>query len=357
MWILWILQPVAVFAQAFPEQFVPPDARSAALGGAFAAVASGPNAAWWNPGALLAGPNIYVTPFSYTEPFPLIEQTGGDQWKVGVGAASAVGAVGVGAHYDVLRLELSSIKATTQIARVAAGYDLTRLWSGTGGRVRCGLGLSGKLFHSSFKTDDGLPGAGSSSGSTVDMDVGTRFSYRNRDAGTGSDPLYAVHVGVVSRNTFDRQIRFGDGPEGPIGGGLVAAVAVQSGFAHDPKVGYLFQTLLTYEEDWYRKYRETYVGAASFEYDSGFFDYARPAHHVGAEAVFAERLALRTGHIDDPALDIHDWSWGIGAGTRMSPAPDGARKGLIFNYARVPGQIFGGEKRVDHFEISGWIAR
>jgi len=298
-------------------------------------------------------------PFSYTEPFSFLAKNGVDQWKYSVGASVAGQLAGYGLHYDVFRYQLVDNQGaeignkTDQVVRLAAGTDIAGLVTGRNGRFHCGVGTAAKLLHGSVSENTILLGGGSS-GTTIDFDVGTALLYVLRGASASdstprasSAPYAAVRAGIVVRNVFDRGIQFAeDGATLPIGGGLATAVAFEyAPFPHS-RVGQLLRGNVSWQGDWHRQYQKLASGA----YDSAFFEYTDPIHRIGAELILFDHVAVRGGHVDDNDLDLRAWCWGLGvAGSVLRSL------GVVVNYARVPGQEFQGEERVDHFEVSGRI--
>lgn len=65
---------------------IEPDARSNGMGGAFTAVAEGPAAVWWNPGALAFIQGIEVSPFSRRQLLPGIAE---GMWIYSIGASAS----------------------------------------------------------------------------------------------------------------------------------------------------------------------------------------------------------------------------------------------------------------------------
>ncbi|MBZ0269698.1 hypothetical protein K8I85_16220, partial [bacterium] len=131
--------------------------------------------------------------------------------------------------------------------------------------------------------------------------------------------------------------------------GLAAGLAVECALRDISRFGYLLRGHVSFEEEWHRDYDHV-------ERESGFLDYLDPIHRLGAEALLLETFAVRVGHVDDSRLDIHDWSWGIGVGTEMFLPPEHRKFGLAFDYADRPGSFVGGDERVSHYGVSGWLA-
>lgn len=364
--LLPLLLPTPAHAQGsegtFLSQFNVPDARSAGMGGAFTAVAEGPSAAWWNPGALPFGSTASVMPFSYTQPFPVLELLGDDHWQVSFGGAGHRGAVGAGIHYGHLRYKSGdprvSLTWREQIFRVGAGVDLAQLVAGEGSAVRCGVGATAKLLRKSFQgmgdNGSGMLTEFDTAGNTIDMDLGGLLVYSIDLPGPApADPkggvsTLAFRTGVAARNVFDRKLEI-DADAGPLGGGLAAGLAVECALVDLPRYGYLLRGQVSFEEEWRRKYDHP-------DEESGFLEYRSPIGRIGAEALFLDTFGVRVGHIDDARLDVHDWTWGVRVGTEMFTPPDRRRFGVAFDYADLPGYIVGGDERVSHYGVSGWFA-
>src|SRR5512145_2853578 len=88
------------------SQWFPPDARSQGFGRAFTAVADGPAAVWWNPGALAIEQGASVSPYAE---FPILPAAEGlVLWSFS--ARGAWEGIGLGAHLS--RLEHREFTAT-----------------------------------------------------------------------------------------------------------------------------------------------------------------------------------------------------------------------------------------------------
>ncbi|MBZ0171927.1 MAG: hypothetical protein K8E66_06070, partial [Phycisphaerales bacterium] len=235
--VVILLVPMPAHSQslsaAFEAQFFAPDARSAAMGGAFTAIAEGPNATWWNPGALAFGKPVAVMPFSYTKPFPLLEMIGADHSKVSFGVTGHRRSVGVGIHYDHFRSRMDTPLDQQdwgqQFVRLGAGVDIASLVAGEGSPIRCGIGASAKLLRVTLSggatNTSGQRVSFDDSDSVVDLDLGGLFVYsidlsrpRPRES-AGRASYLAFRSGMEVRNVFDRKLKGSIGGEGAAIGG------------------------------------------------------------------------------------------------------------------------------------------
>ncbi len=304
------------------SQWVTPDARSLGMGRAFTAIAEGPTAVWWNPGALGFTEGIYMSPLSY---YQLVPGLADDIWFWPFGATVGRDGIGLGAYVGYLDwgesvitneagLELGMSYPYEYTAILGVGADLDRLLDFGSERTRFGVGVSGKLFHVDFDLPPGSPPDwGPGTGSSWDLDVGFLGSYtvptdsdtlggaNSTSSGRAPDGYVRFRGGMVIHNLLDRRIDYGD-PSGsaPLGQSLRLGGAVETGFgqwSELPKLGNLFH------------------GALSFDIERRLTDLdKRTIYHAGIEGSILSILTLRLGRIEDNESHISDFTYGAGLG-------------------------------------------
>jgi hypothetical protein len=246
------LVPAAWGYDSSPEvQDMIPDARAAALGGAFTSQAEGSGAVWWNPGGLGLMRDWWATPFSQSP----TRSDFGLKFKA-YGVCGPVGRGGAAVHFGRWEGRESGDPHWTQSAlRFGYGVDLAELIRHReNSRLQWGVGASVKRLSLHY------PGAARPSWENLsawDADLGTLARLERPlpgipalaivdGHGSAQPSFIAARAGLMLRNALNRKI----GPnKSPLGQELHSAVGLETGLIPTPPFGHLLQALATIEVD------------------------------------------------------------------------------------------------------------
>jgi hypothetical protein len=345
-----------------------PDARSRGMGGAYTAIAEGPTATWWNPGALGTMETLAFMPIAFGY---LVPNLTNDIWLYSGGAAGNWNGLGFGLEFRKLSYGESQATDETGIVirdfssqetsvKIGAGVDVLRLLrggepAGPGALgPKWGVGVSLKRFRSELSPAIGELEEGT--GTAWDMDFGTIGSYRfplGVAPGDGRPSYWGVRAGVTFRNILDGRLQFTDnGAENPLGGGPRAGLAVEGAFLDWPPLGYAVSGAVSIEREWFREYDFDPFGSGPAQPESKPFRYSENVvDRFGAQASFLGIATGRVGYVEDKAADITDWTAGGGVGLEMDT--ESVRFGGQFDFALYPQPT--GFDHVKTFELHGWI--
>jgi hypothetical protein len=314
-------------------QFLPPDARSRGLGGAYVAIADDALATFWNPGALGLVSGKSLLPFAWTRPLP---QEGDDGWQYTGAVAFGSDGFGGGLHVSYLSHGERSVGGPSPvtwtpsewIAHFGFGIDLARIWLHGLEPLRWGVGGSLKLVRS--YRFPAYEGASELSATMFDMDVGTLLALRLplRDAPPDARPSHLeLRAGATVRNVKDHQFNYGDGgTKEPLGGGPRIGAAAELALFDQGTLGHWIRATGSYDLEYFREYRNTAAAPDPPQLESGWFEYADPIRHAGVEVEVLGILAGRVGHVDGPGgFSGNTVGAGIGAGRTFRARLDWAR--------------------------------
>ena len=243
--------PAAADPPGFAFLEVPGGARAAALGGAYASLARGAEAAFWNPaglgqfegtqltathtetydhlrndqaaiaGRLFGGGLVGSVRALYSEPIPERDDLGNEigsfgshdlEFLVGYGQHRANG-VSWGLSTQVVRERIADLGATTWAMNGGATYDIRDLALLPDGRVSLSFHNVGRNAHYNFNGEDGAPvklptavQAGLSIGHTVFQNLTARLALEGRST-NGRPPILAV--GGELDSALGAALRFG----------------------------------------------------------------------------------------------------------------------------------------------------
>ncbi|MBU1701309.1 MAG: hypothetical protein KJ970_16780 [Candidatus Eisenbacteria bacterium] len=340
------------------SQFITPDARSQGMGRAFTAIAEGPSANWWNPGALGISRSFYFSPWSAAR---LVPDLADDVWMRTFGLTGHYRGIGLGAHVAYLSYgespivdgyghAVGSFDSWEVVALLGAGIDVIQLMNPEQKNIRWGIG--GNLKY--FDLDLAPAGAGGVEGpatcSTWDMDLGTLMVLRlpldvgadgnQSRSSAGTPPSFiGIRGGYMLKNVLDHTLKFpSEDMRYPLMRFDRLGLAFELGFMHMPPLGYLIRwNVLTL--DWENVY-----------FDGSYYN--RAIDYRGTELTILGIFTVRHGYIDDKEGEVTDDTWGLGFGVDRSTEKF-SRIGGRFDYASVPQAE--GLDRVSHYTLSFWI--
>jgi hypothetical protein len=345
----WISPAAAQLRLSFlPAMGIVPDARSLGMGCAFTAVAEGPSAAWWNPGAL-----GIPSPWSVQ----VATDIGKSSWigsdDLGVYALSAqFRGTGVAAHVVTLGEEdafgFNQRRKRDSLVHVGAGTDLAgRIGLGSPGRIRWGVGGAVKRYAISFRPGE-FQTSQRSRASGIDADAGSLLAIRvplGRDRGADlfaprgpTVPFAGLRAGAVLRGVFGSKVDLTTSPGGEtlLDREMWTGVAVEAGTAGWKRLGPVVAGTVSAEMK----------GDLENDGDS-------PTRCLGVEVRILDLLSLRYGETRDERWDFKGISRGVGLRIGLP-----WRAGIRLDWARasVPHWIYWPEMgRGDLRQFSGSI--
>jgi hypothetical protein len=311
-----------------------PDARSNGMGGAFTAVAEGPAAVWWNPGALAFGQGIQVSPFSRRQ---LLPELNADTWIYSIGASASSEGVGCGVHYSYLSYGESELingdmfESTEYTLQAGGGIDLVPILTrsrSTSERIRWGLGTSWRYSHSHFASSNPDPsGAPVVDGSGWDMDLGSlfilRFPFEPRTR-PGTRNWFGIRAGAHWSSIFHRDQEFDNDRTSPLARSIRVGGGIDSALFATTLEDALLRVLLCIEHE---DFLGEHAGGDRIFHYGGEIEVSplrRGAARLG--------IALRFGAIDNEDGGIEDSTAGFGLRLRPGQAPLHA----AFDFATIP---------------------
>jgi hypothetical protein len=304
---------VSTFAYRWDDY--PPDARSAAMGGAFVAVAEGPAGLWWNPAA---SSRTHRLEFNYvwldqSRPYlsynTLAAAVGWRNIRLGF-YQGRFGSSPPQVHPSFWPTSNGESVQVRQFLRLyGASVDLAP-WLGLQTESwQWSVGANLRTYLTTFK-----PADLASQGSVEDLDLGTIVRWRDQLGGRG---WYGLRLGGSLRNAFKNVPSF-DGAVAPVRQELRLGIALEGGLASHPRWGHRFAWLLSYMRSEY-----LVTGWVS----------DRDSDRVGLELLFGSLIALRGGYNSVPWREASFWSYGFGL---IFEKPQGGLPiGLTFDYTRA----------------------
>ncbi|MBU1701505.1 MAG: hypothetical protein KJ970_17835 [Candidatus Eisenbacteria bacterium] len=316
-------------------RFIPTDARAAAMGTAYTALAEGTSGAYWNMGALGISPQYSGLAVSDNDYL-----TGEDSELYSIDSYSGFEGFGVGLHMTQYKFE-SAIRTvdhpegdgtytvSEKIGLLGAGLNMRKLIPRLSQTMEWGVGI-GLVF-----VDGGMS---QSDYSNWDLDFGTQFIVDLPLAGPSAlagSPL-SFRFGWTLRNATKGTLKQ-ENKDFKLGRRDRAGLALEVKIAEDPQFGPLFEAVLAGER------RKVFFGAYQGE-DS--------IDQFGIEIRGAGIVSFRKGIIFDEnnmGYDIDSWGIGIGLkpGNRISP-----NMGAQLDYTEVDYKVLG---ETEQFTVSGWI--
>jgi hypothetical protein len=327
------------------------------MGQAFTAVAEGPSAVWWNPGALGLLDGVWAMPYGKRE--LLSDEASQHSFGLSCGRQDRGAAI----HLDHVRYDptdildvngssLGTFRPWEYTARVGGGLDLARyLRPDHPGRLRLGAGLA--LKYARVKFGEGRRFGMSGTGTGWGIDLGALAVYRRPWTSGGPAPsetalresgFYGLRAGIAAPNLIQRQVHW-DGVDStdPLGREVrlgVAAEAALPSLPRSTRLGSPLHFLVSVDGRW------------------GLEEYDRtPIWHAGVEGRLFEFVSARTGYVRDRRGDIEDWTSGLGIGMEATLPPSSRYGGLgwRFDYASIPVAESLGDLRLHQYTLSGWL--
>lgn len=288
------------------SQQIVPDARSHGMGEAFTAIAEGPAATFWNPGALGFGRSsstLELSPFSHHRLYSnifysanfVVQQHGfgfgGNFNYVNYGVSDFASAGtpesseytfhgGLGANVsDVLRPTWNAIPLRS------GRYELN---------LDVGLGVVLNVFHVDFAPGVVIPFSGGR-GTSADLDFGMLWVARVQPADSRNvHPGYVgIRFGGVVSKMFDRDIEYGEGNSDPLGRSFRFGLAGEAAGGGNSRWGHAVELRLALDVD-------GYFGALD----------SNPGYYFGTELELLNLVSARMGRIG--SLDETVYGFGIG---------------------------------------------
>jgi hypothetical protein len=360
--VLWFGAPAVAGGQSldplgFPLDAYrfPPDARSQGMAEAYSAVAEGPAATWWNPGALALQEGVWLNPLTRAQ---LLEEIADDIVFYSFGGTVAIGPVGLGFHMNRIGLGttevvdfsgnvVQEIEGSDASYHLGAGTDLLGLFSRGESQARLGVGAAVKVTDRRVALRARYPGGGgeqfSRAATSWDADLGALFRYRWSFRGGRGGPrmMLGIRGAVVAANLRNARRELYQRTD-YLDQELRTSVGLEYRGAEMPDLGHALLLLVTAEH-------RAYFGdgeIATLENDT--------STHVGFELTAFFLLTLRGGYVDsvgdvDP---IQDWSRGFGLGGDFGlfgwPG-----KGARFDMTSIPQAT--GLSRVNQYSVTVWF--
>ena len=319
------------------SQNLVPNARAQGMGRAFTAIAEGPNAAWWNPGALGMQPSLWMSPWSTAH---LVPDLADDVHVHSYGVAGSYRGFGAGFHYT--DLDYGESEAVTEDGQVVGSFvstEYTRLFgvgvealeliTGRTQDLQVGLGANFKWFWVDLAPDWALPEHLAGKADATDIDLGMLVTYRIDleslgDADWKHDSYLRFRFGAAKKNAHDNRL---DYDQQTISDPLVVrdhvGFAVEGSFGRLEPLGPVIQGFLAFDN----------LSVDHFTF--GRRD--RDIQHYGAEVKVLNVVALRYGRIEDKDGQIQDYTIGFGLAFAAEP-PDGVLGQIHvgYDFASVP---------------------
>lgn len=339
------------------SQLIVPNARAQGMGRAFTAIAEGPSAAWWNPGALAFPRLLSGSPFSISK---LVPDLADDVWFYSVGGAvqfPGIGA-GLGGHLSYLTYgesvatnqegdELGTFRSWEYMLLMGGALDIGRYLFGSE-NVYWGVGGNVKFFKVRLAPSsiNGVPllDGESGSGTAGDGDLGTlvvvRFPLDVDEPESPAGPSYfGIRGGYTLKNVLDQEIAYIDEDQAdPLGRRAIVGLAFEAAYLQFPPFGHAVKGVFSVQSDGFL-----------FKIHEG----ERAIHSLGAEVSILGIVTPRIGYIYDEDGDIKDFTLGLGLGVDLWDVFT-HRFGGRFDIARVPQA-----EELDHvwhFSFSAWIS-
>ncbi|MCK4546181.1 MAG: hypothetical protein KAW17_01955 [Candidatus Eisenbacteria sp.] len=319
----------------------PPDARSQGMGRAFTAIAEGPAAVFWNPGALGLPQPQSLLPFSRAELGPGVS---GDVVLYSFGGTGRWKGIGAGALLNRLSYGESECGGSDYTLRLGGGLNLASFIAPAQERFRWGVGASFKRIKMDNSYEGSFTECTEFAPSGWDIDLGTLLTYHSYQRPSSGDThglqsYVGMRAGAVVGNLLKNEIEIVEGADPwPLSRVLRLGFAFEGAFRDSPPFGHAVRAVLSVER------KVIYI-------DAGDCD-ERTSDHFGGELRLLGIFAARVGYIDDPRNKLEDWSWGLGLGIDLRDVV-AERFGVELAFASIP--------RADPFErihqitLSAWI--
>jgi hypothetical protein len=344
-----VMLPASALAQGgVVSQSLIPDARSQAMGRAFTAVAEGPAANWWNPGALGLNRSMSFQPYSAVQ---LVPGLADDVWLHAYGATVQAPSRGLGFGVHVNHVSygkrvftdfngdvIGEAEPRDYVILIGFGSTLAGSIAEDSERFRWGVGTNFKIFDADF----GPTSSGQSiEGNSWDIDVGTLLAYRLPLGEQVLSPHLNFRSGLVVLNLLDRGITFDAFDESdPLLRRLRIGGAIELNVPPVPPV------------DRFDHLMRMIIAADQLSFHGGDSEYDAERYY-GMEMSVMSLIAIRTGRTISPDSDDFSssfWGWGVGTDLRVG---DLSRIGGRVDFASVPQSYE--FPRLKQYTVSCWF--
>ena len=328
----------------------PWDARANAMSGAFTAIAVGPHAAFWNPGALGCEQPPSVSPLSR------IRFGEGDDAAtfVAFGVTHTWHRLGFGLGFSDISGGKFPYGDRDRTYLLGVGLDLLSRTEEKTPRVRLGLGGTLKRVEQKqghcvgFDCDCDIPSA-------MDFDLGLLADVRllgpptagaRRPPGKGG---LSIRLAAKLSNLRQADMKCSDsGGFFPLHRGRHVGAALQARTAGPWPLHPFLRVIAAWEHEWIEIEASPFIPGSS--------DYTDSNNRLGAEVVLLGIFAGRIGRTDGMRMNANEWSSGAGLILDLWRAPRSPRRiGLRFDYAAIPESF--GSGQYHHWSLTFWGLR
>ena len=316
-------------------QLAPLDARALGMGGAFTAVAEGPTAVWWNPGALGAQPEVSVALWSqrnldYVTPF----SSRNTAEYVGAAANGRVGFLGIGIQGSHFVGGLESLRAPLPGGSMAQHRETT--WY---------LGVGGDLLRALRVDTQRLRWGVGTALKTTQLEVGGDARGWDLDLGTLVTAEFPVSL-AAGEHRGTVTTRLGITAQGIFAGDLEVPTYFPYEMLRSLRLGMGVEARL--KETPAGRHEMSLLLAVDVQHFRGALRRADPLVAFGMEVRGYDIVALRLGFVDGTGASAArlDLGFGLGTGTIRVDADNAFS--LSFDFASLDAS-----NRTEHITFSG----
>lgn len=323
-------------AQAQIADEFPMDVRSLAMGQAGTAVAEGPAAVWWNPGALAVADGIGFS-MGGRKLHPDF-----DLWIGNAAASFGANGFGVGANFtylslgDVGAIFRNDFQPFEYVLRLGAAIDVLRFSPDTNENIKLGLGGTLNITHgNSFPTRE-IVRSNDETATAVDFDLAALLQVRYPVDAVSENDYVGGRFGIRFDNVSDQGIAYeGQQEETPLGQSVHVGVALEGGLRETQLWQHLLHGVITFDTQVFLGERSdrSSIYKFGFEFSPGF-----------QQANNTSFLAMRAGYIKDEDGGVSDVT--IGGALGNTYRAESRDYSVLLEYANLP--PISGSDRVHH---------